>query len=141
MTIRRRKPIARSAPLRKTRPKRVNKQRKAKNWTRSYHSEERVEWVKRQPCAKCGVVGYSQNAHTEGGGMGRKAGYDTIVPLCGPRPRRFGVDPSLYEGCHAKFDRREFGPVALTDLRRFAKSLDFAWQSYCTTQSPHGEAK
>ena len=68
----------RSAPLRKTRPlKRVNKQRKAKNWTRAYHSVERVVWVCAQPCRVCFSTP-SINAHVgpKGKGTSRKADYD-----------------------------------------------------------------
>ena len=74
----------RSAPLRKTRPlKRVNKQRKAKNWTRAYHSVERVVWVCAQPCRVCFSTP-SINAHVgpKGKGTSRKADYDQITSLC-----------------------------------------------------------
>jgi hypothetical protein len=60
---------------------RVNRERKSKNWIRSYGSVERVEWVKQQGCVVCGRIP-SENAHTETGGVGRKADADTIAPLC-----------------------------------------------------------
>jgi len=57
------------------------KKRGANEFQRVYGSKERVEWVQSLPCLACGK-GPSENAHTENGGMGRKAGYATIVPLC-----------------------------------------------------------
>ena len=57
------------------------KERKARAFARAYHSEERVVWVKQLNCVVCGRTP-CDNAHTETGGTGRKAGYKTIVPLC-----------------------------------------------------------
>lgn len=62
-----------------------NPDRKAREFVRAYHSEDRVLFVKhglrccvphcyRMPC---------ENAHIETGGMGRKAHYTKVVPMCG----------------------------------------------------------
>lgn len=75
------------------------KKRKPSEFARIYGSKKRVEWIKSLRCSSCGVVGYSQNAHTENGGMGRKADHTTIVPLCGPHD---GL-----QGCHADFDQHD----------------------------------
>ena len=48
---------------------------------RVYGPEERRAWVTTLPCIACGARP-SQNAHSVSGGMGRKADYTTIVPLC-----------------------------------------------------------
>lgn len=91
----RRSPLPpRTKPVRKVNPK-----RRQSEFARCYHSRERVRWVKAQPCAWCvargriRMCGESENAHTETGGMGRKAGYETILPL-----GRFH---------HQKYDRHE----------------------------------
>lgn len=63
---------------------RRNSKRRNKNWIRSFHSAERVEWVNARGClihnAEC--EGPIQNAHTQGGGMGRRADASTVVGLC-----------------------------------------------------------
>ncbi len=70
------RPIPRRKPV-----KRVNVKRKASEFARCYGSRERVKWVKSLGCDMCGLRP-SENAHTVTDGMGRKAGYETIVPLC-----------------------------------------------------------
>ncbi len=62
---------------------------------RIYGPPERREFVKSQPCVACGKQGDSENAHIETGGMGRKADFDKIIPLCGTR-LEFGE-----KSCHA----------------------------------------
>lgn len=49
---------------------------------RIYGSEERVEWVKAQPCATCGSSVECVNSHVKNGGMRRKADYVWIIPQC-----------------------------------------------------------
>lgn len=105
-----------SIPASSKKPRR--KPRKPSEFARIYHSKQRVEFVKSLPCAACGVVGYSENAHIETGGMGRKADFDKIVPLCGNRP-----DPILGRdilGCHGML--HNLGRSVL----EFAYGLDFA---------------
>lgn len=78
-------PIARRTPL--ARGGRIKpKKRTASEFNRIYGSKARVAWVKMQRCAVAGPLrlcrGDVENAHTETGGIGRKADYDTIIPLC-----------------------------------------------------------
>lgn len=84
--IKRNKPLPRSAsPIaRGKRPNAVNKERKDKNWKRAYHSEARVKFVERLPCAACGDTNLPlrDNAHTKNDGASRKGHYTTIIPLC-----------------------------------------------------------
>jgi hypothetical protein len=79
----------------------VNVKRQAADGPRKYGPPARIRFVKSRPCAACSIVGYSENAHVLGnGGAGRKAGYETIAPLCGPHP---GLGP-FPAGCHRTFD-------------------------------------
>ncbi len=84
------------------RPKPRNAKRRASEFERCYHSLDRVVFVNHLPCASCGAepTAYEDrdfveisNAHTRNGGMSRKGGYKTIVPLC---VRLFGP------GCHGR---------------------------------------
>lgn len=59
----------------------VNTERHEREWSRAYHSLERVLFVKRLPCIACGVR-RCHNSHIENGGKSRKADYDKIVPAC-----------------------------------------------------------
>ena len=125
-----RKPLPRSTkPIKRGRVKRVNAQRKAREFARTYHSVERVEFVKRLPCASCGKIGASQNAHIgkEGKGAARKGNYDQIAPLCGPN--RWGEI-----GCHTLHDLY-YSTTFRTLFPRFdapqaCAATEAAWQSY-----------
>ena len=137
--MKRRKPIARSAPLRKTRPKRVNKQRKAKNLLRAYGPPARRAWMRGQACLGCGLIGFSASAHIENDGKGRKAEACKTIPLCDMKYLWGGN-----QGCHQKFDRYERVngfKRGESVPQRLAAETESRWQSYCTAQSPHGEAK
>ncbi|MDB4893172.1 MAG: hypothetical protein JWL61_5027 [Gemmatimonadetes bacterium] len=92
--------------------KRRNTKRKAREFERAYGSKERVEWVKSLPCCWCGAVGESQNAHTVGGGAGRKADYDTIAPLCWSITRL---------PCHKAYDQH-LGVFAHEGAREYVKA-------------------
>ncbi len=103
MTLKRTSAPARKTPLKRGGRPKVNRQRKAANFARQYHSVERVEFVKSRPCDACRVVGYSENAHVgRRSGAGRKGPYTEIASLCGPRviPPHF----TFFAGCHWQFD-------------------------------------
>ena len=93
--------MKRSAPPKRTQrvPRRTAKRHQA-NWLRAYGSPERVQWVQSLLCTVCRDTP-SHNAHTVGGGTGRKADADTIVPLCAPchgELHRVGVQ--TFEDCY-----------------------------------------
>jgi hypothetical protein len=69
------------------------KKRSAAEFTRIYGSKARVAWIKAQPCLVC-HRSPCDNAHTVTGGTGRKAGFETIVPLC--RRCHLGYDQHRY---------------------------------------------
>lgn len=64
-----------------------NRERKAKEWVRSYGSEERVGAVKATPCEVESCNRLSENAHLKTGGTGRKADADTVANLCSEHHR------------------------------------------------------
>lgn len=101
--------------MKRTKLKPVNRKRRQSEFCRCYHSRARVAWVKSLHCVWCGVAG-CDNAHTETDGMGRKAGYETIVPLC----RR----------CHSAFDEFRWpldNPAHREFLRWSAPKVQAAW--------------
>ena len=59
-------------------------------------SESYRRWIAALPCFGCGIQGYSQCAHANGGGMGTKASDLDSFPLCATRPGDMG--------CHMRFD-------------------------------------
>lgn len=59
-------------------------------------SESYRRFVASWPCFCCGIHGYSQCAHANGGGMGTKASDLDTFPLCATRPGDMG--------CHMRFD-------------------------------------
>jgi hypothetical protein len=65
------------------------------------HELNHYKRVAELPCAECGIVGYSQCAHSnryeDGKGLGIKAHYLATFPLCATRPGEIG--------CHAKHDQ------------------------------------
>lgn len=61
-----------------------------------YRNESYRRYVASKPCFGCGIEGYSQCAHANGGGMGTKASDLDTFPLCCTRPGHMG--------CHMMFD-------------------------------------
>lgn len=115
-----------SIPTKGGKPKARNPKRKAKEFARCYHSVERVEFVKDQPCKACGRLFASENAHVLGnGGAGRKAGYKTIAPLCGPTFDREGCHRTLHRLSRDLFEK-DFG----IDLEAAAAATQRAWLEY-----------
>lgn len=123
-----RSPIKRSTVLRRGKPpKKRNPKRRASEFARCYGSKERVEWVKAFPCLACValhsvfyfVEGRSHNAHTMSGGGGRKADYDTIVPLCANHHR-------MYDERIAPLDT----PEARAAIKASAANVERMWQEH-----------
>lgn len=131
----RRKYLARSAGIGSGTRKPVkarNPKRRKEEFARTYHSGDRVEFVKTLTCAACfsvvvPVASYyglqthaSENAHTgRRHGMGRKSHYTTIVPLC-PLHHR------AYDEHRAPFDK----PKARAQIEAFAPRVEAAWLAY-----------
>lgn len=89
-----------------------NAKRRAAEFARAFHSEERVRFVRSQPCAACLKFGEIENAHIEGGGASRRADYTKIVPLCRTCHRqmhRMGLDTFL---ARHGLDRAEIAAIA-----------------------------
>lgn len=57
------------------------KPRSSIEFQRVYGSKRRVAYIKELPCVVCGN-GPCENAHIKSGGVGRKAEYTDIIPLC-----------------------------------------------------------
>ncbi len=116
MTLKRSAPPRRgSPPKRSGRPKPRNAKRRASEFTRCFHSAERVEWISMRCCVACGARG-CENAHTAGDGAGRKGSYDKIIPLC---PQ-----------CHRLQHQIGAGSFAIRynlNLRALAIATDRAW--------------
>lgn len=62
-----------------------------------FESEPYRRLVAGMPCIFCGVVGRSQAAHMNGGGMGTKHDDRLIFPACADGPG--------YRGCHLRLDQ------------------------------------
>lgn len=94
--------------------------RKAREFARKYHSEERVYFVAEElACAVPGCnAGPNDNAHTETGGTGYKAGYQTIVPLC---TGMSGHHAEIHQGIETFVER--YG----IDLESAARDTEKAW--------------
>lgn len=115
--LERRTPFRRSGgPSRGGRINPRNEERRDAEWKRAYGSEERVRWVQGLPCLACGSRP-SENAHTETGGMGRKADAETIVPLCPDCHRQLHE-----EGADTWQERTGL------DLKADARRIEEAWQ-------------
>lgn len=121
MTIRRNKPLPRSTkPIARKAvlPKHRKPSKKVREFARSYHSVAYVKFVQRMPCAACGR-GPCDAAHSKGGGMGYKAGWETLIPLC-----------SGINGCHARQHRMGWMTgLGMTEesRRRAAGMVRLAW--------------
>jgi hypothetical protein len=105
--------------------KRRNAKRRQTEFARCYGSRARVQFVKAMPCCYCNAIsplfgmtaGKSDNAHTENGGMGWKADYTTIVPLCRPHHRRYDEHAAPFHEA-----------VIRTAIQRYAAVVEALWQ-------------
>lgn len=107
------KPIERSG-----KPKKSNPTRSGKNRLRAYGPPAKRAWIRSLPCAHCGVVGFSVNAHTRAGGKGWKANHRHVAPLCMPRQL---ADGNWYDGCHKLHDEHR-APFDQPDVREAVKA-------------------
>lgn len=119
---RRNNSLKRSRLDRKTRLNPVNAKRRRKEFRRAYGSEARVKWVKAQPCIICGSTP-SDNAHIEGGGAGRKADADKVVPLCHSHHR---TAPDSY---HALGGKDAFEREHSIDLEAVCERIGDEWDA------------
>lgn len=96
--------------------RRKSKRERDEYTARVYGSKARLLAIKALPCAVPGCTNRPcENHHIENGGMGRKAGWTKVVPLCGAEHH------DIYHnecGSPEAFDAR-FG----TDLRALAEEL------------------
>lgn len=103
-----------------------NAKRKAKKFTRNYHSSAFVKWTKRQPCATCGELrfdsegeGLNVTSHVKARGNGGCGGTwrDTI---------------SQCTDCHAAFeDAKQTWPrLNGFDMAALAREHIARWESY-----------
>jgi hypothetical protein len=90
---------------------------------RRFQSERYRRYVASKDCFSCGISGYSQCAHANGGGMGTKASDLETFPLCATRPG--------HQGCHMLFDlcidmtkaeRRELTEQYVARMQAIAKA-------------------
>ena len=115
---------------RKPRPIRAkNPVNAADTFARCYGSEARVEWVQSLPCVveHC-ARGRSENAHVEGGGAGRKADANKIVPLC-----------KTHHGELHRMGVEEFEGTYYVDLAALALDTERCWRRFAgTTHTTEG---
>lgn len=124
--IRRKRPLIAAKPkggsgtptagsLSRTRPIRPKK-RAPDETLRIYGPEARRAWVASLRCA-CGCGGTPcENAHTVTGGTGRKAGFETIIPLT--------------TRCHQRQTDRGWGSIGLTrdEAQAIARDVQRMWE-------------
>lgn len=130
--------LRRTKPMKRGRIK--PKKRKASEFARIYGSKERVEWVKSLSCVGCGrnwdtTCVPIDNAHIETGGMGRKADYDKIVPLCSRLAPKFS--------CHGRFHRHGRDDLEMwagINLEVAAAETEARWQSFLQQQDNEDDA-
>jgi len=87
-----------------------------------YQNEAYRRYVASKPCFGCGIEGYSQCAHANGGGMGTKRSDLETFPLCATRPGHIG--------CHMQHDlclgmdratRRELEARYIAQMQQMAR--------------------
>lgn len=126
-----RKPLPpRSSGIARSGKPKTNAKRQAKRLARTHGPVEFREWIKTQPCASCGVVGYSVNAHIgkDGKGTSRKANWDQVAPLCCSR----FVSWAWTEGCHEAFDAH----TLTINVPRLLAATQTNWQSHQSHGTP-----
>ena len=88
-----------------------------------YKNKAYRSYVASKACFGCGIEGYSQCAHANGGGMGTKRSDLETFPLCASRPNHMG--------CHMQHDlcidmtkhqRRELEAAYILRMQDVARS-------------------
>jgi hypothetical protein len=82
----------------------------------------KLEWIQAQVCFFCRTAAPSEAAHTKNGGMSRKGGSETLIPLC-------------WE-CHV--DQHRYGWSSMTedigfDPTLIAKQYHDRWLALCAS--------
>lgn len=119
MTLRRSPMPPRQTPLRSTGRPRTRKRTTSESF-RVYGGKARVEWVKSLPCivASGECAGPIENAHTENGGLSRKAGYETVAPIC-----------HAHHGLLHRQGARWFQTHYAVDLKAAAANTHATWEA------------
>lgn len=86
---------------------------------RIYGPPERVEFVKSLPCCWCGKEGETENAHTVGGGVSRKADAEAVAPMCRFHHRQY----DQWRGDFTIEGTREI-------IKAAAKKTELLWQQH-----------
>lgn len=97
--------------------------RKIREFARCFHSKERVEFVKRLPCAATGKFGNIDNAHVcDDGtkGIGRRSGYRCIVPLNRDAHRLLHRHPTRFYNTYGAFDWPNLAAYTELQWQRFS---------------------
>lgn len=117
-----RRPLPRYTPLRATgRPK--PRKRPQSEFHRVYGGKRRVEWMQGLRCLVAGkdsCGGAIESAHTENGGLSRKAGYETTVPLC-----------HAHHGLLHRQGVRWFQSHYAVSLSEAAATTQRLWEAHC----------
>lgn len=113
--------ISRKTPLSRSKhPRKVNPKRRKSEFARCYHSKERVKFVRSLACCVCSARP-SENAHIVNGGMGRKADYDQIAPLCTFHHRQ------LHSVGRVRFENNHLVSLAVA-----ASSVEWRWWKHAS---------
>jgi hypothetical protein len=102
------------------------KKRSASEKSRIYGTDERIAWLKGRACLVShrpdlhACMGAIECAHTENGGMGRKANAETTVPLCHAAHRLLHT-----------IGQRSFERTYGLDLTAEAARVGSAWLRHC----------
>ena len=89
---------------------------------RRYQNESYRRYVASKACFACGIEGYSQCAHANGGGMGTKQSDLESFPLCATRPGHMGCH-MMHDICidMTKAQRRELEAKYIERMQRMAR--------------------
>ena len=99
-----------------------NAKRRTSEFARCYRSKSYLRHLHAMPCYACGKHGETDAAHGETGGIGFKAGWETLLPLC----RR----------CHTKQHQSGWLSIGMTEESR-ARAARMVQDTY---EETYGEA-